>query len=167
MVGCGCGHSGRAGTHSLPGWATRRRVPTARPPAASPTPAQVLAALFALCTNGVGQGAERLLGWPPSPMPGMAAYGAACVALAMLAQVRAGLGSCKSRVHLSGWPTHLSRVLPWRYAHHMQLVYATHPWPLQVDLLSATTSPANKAMAVFWGLAGFAAALALHVLQPG
>ncbi|EFN53717.1 expressed protein [Chlorella variabilis] len=36
----------------------------------------------------------------------------------------------------------------------------------QVDLLSSTTSPSNKALAVFWGLGGFAAALALHVLQP-
>lgn len=33
--------------------------------------------------------------------------------------------------------------------------------------MSATTSPANKAMAIFWGAGGFAAALALHVLQPG
>ncbi len=39
--------------------------------------------------------------------------------------------------------------------------------PLQVDLLSATTAPANKAIAIFWGVGGFAAALALHVLQPG
>ena len=38
---------------------------------------------------------------------------------------------------------------------------------LQVDLLSATTAPANKALAIFWGACGFAAALALHVLQPG
>lgn len=38
---------------------------------------------------------------------------------------------------------------------------------LQVDLLSPTTSPSNKVIAVFWGLAGFAVALALHVLQPG
>jgi hypothetical protein len=38
---------------------------------------------------------------------------------------------------------------------------------LQVDLLSSTTSPSNKALAVFWGLGGFAVALALHVLQPG
>ena len=39
--------------------------------------------------------------------------------------------------------------------------------PLQVDLLSATTSPTNKALAAIWGVIGFAAALALHVLQPG
>ena len=38
---------------------------------------------------------------------------------------------------------------------------------LQVDLLSATTSPTNKALTAIWGVIGFAAALALHVLQPG
>lgn len=39
--------------------------------------------------------------------------------------------------------------------------------PLQVDLLSSSTSPSNKVLAMFWGVGGFAAALALHVLQPG
>jgi len=37
----------------------------------------------------------------------------------------------------------------------------------QVDLASSTTSPGNKALAVVWGILGFSAALALHVLQPG
>ena len=39
--------------------------------------------------------------------------------------------------------------------------------PAQVDLLSSTTSPSNKVLAVFWGLGGFAVALSVHVLQPG
>lgn len=37
----------------------------------------------------------------------------------------------------------------------------------KVDLLSSTTAPSNKVLAIFWGMGGFAIALALHVLQPG
>ncbi|PRW33554.1 hypothetical protein C2E21_7717 [Chlorella sorokiniana] len=56
---------------------------------------------------------------------------------------------------------------PWSQLMAGGLIFTTLSVLAKVDLLSATTAPANKAIAIFWGVGGFAAALALHVLQPG
>lgn len=124
--------------------------------------------------------AEHALGWPPAALPVLVAGCSALAALAMLAQVRgllqgrAGQGprveqrtasSCPGSGYLRARPLGHDPGSPTSVCpqpHHR----LPHP-PTQVDLLSPTTSPANKAIACFWGLAGFAAALALHVLQPG
>lgn len=52
-----------------------------------PTKPQILVATFAACTTAVGLGAERLLGWPPSPWSQLMAGGLIFSTLAMLAKV--------------------------------------------------------------------------------
>lgn len=108
------------GTTSQCCW--KGRSLTLRAPGCPPRSSQVTVSWFALAASGVGQAAERLLGWPAAASTQVVAFGASFVAFAMLAQV---------------------------------------------DLLSGTTAPADKAVAVLWGTGGFAASLALHVLQPG
>lgn len=118
--------------------------------------------------SGVGLGAERLLGWPPSAMPQLVCFGTAFTALAMLAKASAGpmwLGLGGAGACRRDWVHE-----PAQCASYARLDMRRHPAPLppwQVDVLSATTSPANKGLALIWGLVGFAAALAVHVLQPG
>lgn len=82
----------------------------------------------------------------------------AMAAMAML--ISLGLGQATER--LLGWPP---SVLPPALA--FSTVFAALAMLAKVDLLSGDTSPTNKVLAAAWGLLGFGAALALHVLQPG
>lgn len=56
-------------------------------PAPAPPLLQAMAATVMLVSLGLGQAAERLLGWPPSLLPPALAFSTVFAALAMLAKV--------------------------------------------------------------------------------